>query len=68
MSNRLQRLLDDRPWLLADGATGTNYFAAGLETGDAPEPAPQHFIPSASRGFQPVQTTPVRQRGPPPSA
>ena len=38
------------------------------QTGDAPEPAPQHFIPSASRGFQPVQTTPVRQRGPPPSA
>ena len=37
MSNRLQRLLETRPWLLADGATGTNYFAAGLETGDAPE-------------------------------
>ena len=37
MSDRLARLLDARPWLLADGATGTNYFAAGLETGDAPE-------------------------------
>ncbi len=37
MPNRLQQLLDARPWLLADGATGTNYFAAGLETGDAPE-------------------------------
>ena len=37
MPNRLQHLLDARPWLLADGATGTNYFAAGLETGDAPE-------------------------------
>ena len=37
MSNRLHRLLETRPWLLADGATGTNYFAAGLETGDAPE-------------------------------
>jgi methionine synthase I (cobalamin-dependent) len=37
MSDRLQRLLEARPWLLADGATGTNYFAAGLETGDAPE-------------------------------
>ncbi len=37
MSERLQRLLESRPWLLADGATGTNYFAAGLETGDAPE-------------------------------
>ena len=37
MPNRLQHLLETRPWLLADGATGTNYFAAGLETGDAPE-------------------------------
>ncbi len=30
-------LLAQRPWLLADGATGTNYFAAGLMSGDAPE-------------------------------
>ena len=37
MSDRLQSLLAARPWLLADGATGTNYFDAGLETGDAPE-------------------------------
>jgi 5-methyltetrahydrofolate--homocysteine methyltransferase len=37
MPNRLQQLLDARPWLLADGATGTNYFDTGLETGDAPE-------------------------------
>ncbi len=37
MSNRLKGLLDSRPWLLADGATGTNYFAMGLETGDPPE-------------------------------
>lgn len=37
MSDLLNRLLQDRPWLLADGATGTNFFAAGLETGDAPE-------------------------------
>ncbi len=26
-----------RPWLLADGATGTNYFNMGLVSGDAPE-------------------------------
>ncbi len=26
-----------RPWLLADGATGTNYFQMGLVSGDAPE-------------------------------
>ncbi|MFQ5774901.1 MAG: betaine--homocysteine S-methyltransferase, partial [Kiloniellaceae bacterium] len=37
MSDLLQRLLAARPWLLADGATGTNFFAAGLQTGDAPE-------------------------------
>ncbi len=30
-------LLARRPWLLADGATGTNYFQAGLMSGDAPE-------------------------------
>jgi methionine synthase I (cobalamin-dependent) len=29
--------LKTRPWLLADGATGTNYFQMGLESGDAPE-------------------------------
>ena len=29
--------LNSRPWLLADGATGTNYFMMGLESGDAPE-------------------------------
>lgn len=37
MSDLLQKLLETRPWLLADGATGTNLFALGLQTGDAPE-------------------------------
>ncbi len=37
MDNSLQQLLDERGVLLADGATGTNLFAAGLQTGDAPE-------------------------------
>ncbi|MDF2094853.1 betaine--homocysteine S-methyltransferase [Aquibaculum arenosum] len=37
MSNLLQRLLAERSWLLADGATGTNLFAMGLQHGDAPE-------------------------------
>lgn len=37
MSNLLQEMLAERPWLLADGATGTNFFAAGLEAGGAPE-------------------------------
>ena len=29
--------LNSRPWMLADGATGTNYFQMGLMSGDAPE-------------------------------
>ena len=29
--------LEARPWLLADGATGTNLFEHGLMSGDAPE-------------------------------
>jgi methionine synthase I (cobalamin-dependent) len=29
--------LSSRPWMLADGATGTNYFQMGLMSGDAPE-------------------------------
>src|SRR5436190_13177418 len=29
--------LATRSWLLADGATGTNYFQMGLVSGDAPE-------------------------------
>jgi methionine synthase I (cobalamin-dependent) len=29
--------LNTRPWMLADGATGTNYFQMGLMSGDAPE-------------------------------
>lgn len=37
MSDRLSKLLEARPWLLADGATGTNLFAMGLMSGDAPE-------------------------------
>jgi 5-methyltetrahydrofolate--homocysteine methyltransferase len=37
MSDLLQRLLAERPHLLADGATGTNLFEAGLATGEAPE-------------------------------
>ena len=35
--NSLTKLLSDRPWLLCDGATGTNYFSLGLQSGEAPE-------------------------------
>ena len=37
MRTTLARLLETRPVLLADGATGTNYFAAGLSSGEPPE-------------------------------
>ena len=37
MSDLLTELLAERPWLIADGATGTNFFAMGLQHGDAPE-------------------------------
>lgn len=33
----LDRLLDQKGYVLADGATGTNYFMLGLETGYPPE-------------------------------
>ncbi|MGD0501238.1 MAG: betaine--homocysteine S-methyltransferase [Steroidobacteraceae bacterium] len=37
MTDRLTSLLAQRPWLLADGATGSNLFNLGLQSGDAPE-------------------------------
>jgi len=37
MTDRLTPLLAERPWLLADGATGSNLFDRGLLSGDAPE-------------------------------
>ncbi len=37
MTNALSDLLAKRDWLLADGATGTNLFNMGLESGEAPE-------------------------------
>ena len=36
-SNRFTHLLATRPWLVADGATGSNLFDVGLMSGDAPE-------------------------------
>ena len=37
MTNALSQLLAARDWILADGATGTNLFNMGLQSGDAPE-------------------------------
>ena len=37
MTGVFSALIDERGTLLADGATGTNYFALGLETGHPPE-------------------------------
>ncbi len=52
----LAELLDQRPWLLADGATGTNLFDMGLMSGDAPElwnmdPEQSHKIRTLHRKF-----------------
>lgn len=37
MTNKLQKLLDEKHTLLLDGATGTNLFGMGLQSGDSPE-------------------------------
>lgn len=37
MTGKLSQLLAEKPVLLADGATGTNFFNMGLLSGDAPE-------------------------------
>jgi len=37
MTDPLSRMLAERDWLLADGATGTTLFNMGLSSGDAPE-------------------------------
>jgi 5-methyltetrahydrofolate--homocysteine methyltransferase len=37
MPNLFTQLLQQRPYLLTDGALGTNLFLMGLQTGDAPE-------------------------------
>ena len=37
MTDLLSKMLESRDWLLADGATGTQLFAMGLQSGDAPE-------------------------------
>jgi 5-methyltetrahydrofolate--homocysteine methyltransferase len=37
MKNIFLKLLDEKQTLLIDGATGTNLFALGLQSGDSPE-------------------------------
>ena len=51
-----EKLLSERDWLLADGATGTNLFDMGLMSGDAPEmwnldPENSHKIRALHRNF-----------------
>ncbi|WP_187971353.1 betaine--homocysteine S-methyltransferase [Aquibium microcysteis] len=54
MTNPIDTLLAEKGVLLADGATGTNLFAMGLESGEAPElwneTAPEK-IEALHRGF-----------------
>jgi 5-methyltetrahydrofolate--homocysteine methyltransferase len=37
MTNQFEKMLEEKPVLLADGATGTTFFGMGLQSGDAPE-------------------------------
>ena len=37
MTNKITQFIQDTPFILADGATGTNLFNAGLQAGDPPE-------------------------------
>ncbi len=48
MSDALSKMLESRDWIMADGATGTNLFNMGLESGDAPEFGTKP-IPTASK-------------------
>ena len=36
MCEKIQKMLDEKGWILAEGATGTNLFNMGLEAGEAP--------------------------------
>ena len=42
--NNFIKILEKESYILADGATGTNLFGMGLETGDPPEPWNIHHI------------------------
>lgn len=42
--NNFLKILEQKKHILADGATGTNLFGMGLETGDPPEPWNVHHI------------------------
>lgn len=42
--NNFLKILEEKDHILADGATGTNLFGMGLETGDPPEPWNVHHI------------------------
>ena len=35
--NKFHKILDSKPVLFADGATGTNLFSKGMEAGYSPE-------------------------------
>ena len=37
MNTKLNSIIEERGWLLADGATGTNLFERGLQSGESPE-------------------------------
>ena len=50
--NRFEKLLSEKSTLLTDGATGTSFFAMGLQSGDAPELWNIDYPERVSRHYQ----------------
>ena len=50
--NRFEKLLGEKSTLLTDGATGTSFFAMGLQSGDAPELWNVDYPERVSRHYQ----------------
>ena len=50
--NRFEKLLGEKSTLLTDGATGTSFFAMGLQSGDAPELWNIDYPERVSRHYQ----------------
>ena len=66
MTNPIEALIAEKGVLLADGATGTNLFAMGLEAGEAPEllneTAPETIAKPCTRALSmpaPTSSSPI---------
>ena len=69
MTNPIDALLAEKGVLLADGATGTNLFAMGLEAGEAPELLERDARPTPSPACTRISSMPApTSSSPTPSA